>query len=154
MIVNNIDKAWEMVKEMFPTNYQKDKNKSEKAGYDVCTSTDEDHYYDYICDLGDRLEANLSTGETTNIWIVEDLTESINAADGVTPDTNEEAYIEVIVTARKTGEEKHFADFNEFIKEWRFIIAAAKCVIMLTGMKLNSIKCAIFLLKKMTMETA
>ena len=35
-------------------NYNLDKISSEKAGYDVFRS--EDSYYNYICDLGDRLE--------------------------------------------------------------------------------------------------
>ena len=72
MIVNSIEKAWETVNEIFPTDYAKDENSSARAGYPVFRSTAEDHYYDYICDLGNRLEVNLSDGRTINICIQPD----------------------------------------------------------------------------------
>ena len=66
--VNSKCEAWNMVNAIFPTDYQKDELSSERAGYPVYRSTAEGHYYDYICDLGDRLEVNLSGGTTVNIW--------------------------------------------------------------------------------------
>ena len=67
--VKNMQQAWKKVNEIFPTDYQKDDGSSERAGYPVYRSTAEGHYYDYICDLDDRLEVNLSTGETINVWV-------------------------------------------------------------------------------------
>lgn len=49
---------------------------TKRAGYPIFRSSVE--YYNYICDLGDRLEVNLESGETVNIWI--DETEETEAA--------------------------------------------------------------------------
>ena len=66
--VNSKREAWNMVNAIFPTDYAKDEFSSERAGYPVYRSTAEGHFYDYICDLNDRLEVNLSGGTTVNIW--------------------------------------------------------------------------------------
>lgn len=66
------EKAWEEVDKIFPTDYEKDIRSSERAGYDVFRSTADGRYYDYICDLGSRLEVNLADGNVVNIWIEAD----------------------------------------------------------------------------------
>jgi len=71
MNVTSRKEAWRMANELFPTDYTKDEKSSNNAGYPIYRSTAEDHYYDYICDIGSRLEINLSSGKTVNIWIVE-----------------------------------------------------------------------------------
>lgn len=65
--------AWNKVNQIFPTDYEQDVQSSTRAGYPVYRSTAEGHFYDYICDLGDRLEVNLDSShlETANIWIEE-----------------------------------------------------------------------------------
>lgn len=63
------EEAWNKANEIFPTDYAKDEDSSQRAGYPIFRSTADGHFYDYICDLNDRLEVNLSTGETINIWI-------------------------------------------------------------------------------------
>lgn len=68
--VNSISAAWAKVNEIFPSDYNKDEASSERAGYNVYRSPL--NHYDYICDLGDRLEVNLANGETVNIWIKEE----------------------------------------------------------------------------------
>lgn len=60
--------AWQKVNEIFPTDYELDQFATKGAGYPVYRSTDEGHYYDYICDLNDRLEINLGNGKTVNVW--------------------------------------------------------------------------------------
>lgn len=62
--------AWNKVNQIFPTDYEQDVQSSTRAGYPVYRSTAEGHFYDYICDLGDRLEVNLDSShlETANIW--------------------------------------------------------------------------------------
>ena len=67
--VNSVSAAWAKVNEVFPTDYNEDENSSARADYPVFRSSVE--YYNYICDLGDRLEVNLESGETVNIWIDE-----------------------------------------------------------------------------------
>lgn len=62
------EEAWNRANEIFPTDYAKDEESSQRAGYPIFRSTADGHFYDYICDLNDRLEVNLSTGETVNIW--------------------------------------------------------------------------------------
>lgn len=71
MKANTIQEAWNMANKIFPTDYEKDEASSQRAGYPIYRSTAEGHHYDYICDLNDRLEVNLSTGKTVNIWIQE-----------------------------------------------------------------------------------
>jgi len=63
-----IKEAWTIADELFPTDYSKDEQSSQRAGYPVYRSTADQHT-DYICDLGDRLEVNLSNGKSVNIWI-------------------------------------------------------------------------------------
>lgn len=62
------ENAIKTMNKVFPTDYIKDEKSSDRAGYDVFRSTAEG-YNDYICDLGDRFEINLSNGDTVNIWI-------------------------------------------------------------------------------------
>jgi len=84
MKVNSIQEAWNTVNEIFPTDYEKDVESSQRAGYPIYRSTAEGHYYDYICDLNDRLEINLTSGKTINVWIEkqpeqDDVKESVDA---------------------------------------------------------------------------
>ena len=74
--VDSVIKAWNKANELFPTDYVNDANRSIRSGYPVYSSTADGHWYDYICDLGDRLEINLSNGDTVNIWIKADETET------------------------------------------------------------------------------
>ena len=69
--VNSKAEAWAIIDEIFPTDYIKDEARSSSAGYPVYSSTAEGHYYDYICDLNDRYEVNLSNGKTVNVWFSE-----------------------------------------------------------------------------------
>ena len=71
MKVKSMNEAWSTVDKIFPTDYVQDMSSSERAGYPVYRSTAAGHYNEYICDLGDRLEVNLESGETVNIWIDE-----------------------------------------------------------------------------------
>jgi hypothetical protein len=61
--------AWKWVHEMFPgTQWYLDHESSERAGYKTYRDTEE--FYNYVCELGDRLEVNLKEGNTTiNLWI-------------------------------------------------------------------------------------
>ena len=70
MKVASKQETWNKVNEIFPTDYEQDMGSSDRAGYPVYRSTAEGHYYDYICDLGNRLEVNLDSSHqpTVNIW--------------------------------------------------------------------------------------
>ena len=68
MKVNSRKEAWSRADEIFPGDYMIDGNRSERAGYPIYYSTT-DGVHAYICDLGDRLEVNLPSGESVNIWI-------------------------------------------------------------------------------------
>lgn len=68
MVVKTTAEAWEAANKMLPTDYQKDEESSQRAGYPIYRSTAADHYNFYICDLNDRLEVNMN-GESVNIWI-------------------------------------------------------------------------------------
>lgn len=71
MTVRSKQEAWNKVDVIFSTDYIKDDVKSERAGYDIYCSTAAG-VHAWISDLGDRLEVNLETGETVNIWIEEE----------------------------------------------------------------------------------
>lgn len=68
IVVNSLDEAWRMAGILFPTDYEKDPVKSERAGYPVYTSTNPEEFA-WISDLGDRLEINRASMPTQNIWI-------------------------------------------------------------------------------------
>lgn len=62
--------AWDMAREILQSDYTLDKDSSDRAGYPIYRSTTE--HYDYICDLGSRLEINLKDGnKSINVWIEE-----------------------------------------------------------------------------------
>ena len=70
MKAHSTQEAWNMANEIFPTDYEKDEESSQRAGYPIYRSTAEGRYYDYICDLNNRLEVNLADGNRSiNIWI-------------------------------------------------------------------------------------
>lgn len=117
MTVKNMSEAWNKANEIFPTDYEKDEQSSARAGYPVFRSTADGHYYDYICDLGDRLEINLSTGETINIWVKGDEPQKV--------ETNAEGFCKVVVKARETGEVK-VTTVDEFIASIRFFWGSGK----------------------------
>lgn len=75
MTVRTTREAWEKANEIFPTDYEKNNERSERAGYDIYESTLEG-CNSWISDLGDRLEINLENGETVNIWIEYESTEN------------------------------------------------------------------------------
>lgn len=70
MKVKSRQEAWNKANVIFPTDYIKDETRSERAGYDIYMSTA--NITAWISDLGNRLEVNLATGETVNIWIEEE----------------------------------------------------------------------------------
>lgn len=61
--------AWKWVHEMFPgTQWYLDHESSERAGYKTYRDTEE--FYNYVCELSDRVEVNLKEGNRTiNLWI-------------------------------------------------------------------------------------
>ena len=68
MTVTSIRDAWAEVQKIFPTRYEHDANRSERAGYPIYYSTAAD-VNAWISDLGNRLEVNLPDGKSVNIWI-------------------------------------------------------------------------------------
>lgn len=67
--VNGKEKAWELANRLIRTDYMKDDQKSERAGYPIFWST-LDGCDDHICDLNCRLEVNIGL-ESINIYIEE-----------------------------------------------------------------------------------
>lgn len=58
--------AWAIANEIFPGDYIRDENSSERAGYPIYRATSEDSRA-YICDLGTGLEINYDDGSSQ--WI-------------------------------------------------------------------------------------
>lgn len=69
--VSSTKEAWELASRLFPTDYEKDEDRSSRAGYPIYYSTAEGMNA-WISDLNNRLELNYSNGESENIWIVQD----------------------------------------------------------------------------------
>ena len=68
MTVTSIRDAWAEVQKIFPTRYEHDANRSERAGSPSYYSTASD-VNAWISDLGNRLEVNLPDGKSVSIWI-------------------------------------------------------------------------------------
>lgn len=118
----NAQEAWDMVNSIFPTDYEKDEASSKNAGYPIYRSTAEDRYYDYICDLNDRLEINLHDGNRTiNIWIVED-----NEPETVAFPTKEE--IKEAASHQYTFEPEQVQLVRVFVMGYEFESAANRAV--------------------------
>ena len=56
------------MQKIFPTRYEHDASRSERAGYPIYYSTAAD-VNAWISDLGNRLEVNLPDGKSVDIWI-------------------------------------------------------------------------------------
>lgn len=75
--VKNVKEAWEKADEIFPTDYIQDPLRTERAGYPIYITTDENRgglSFCWISDLNDRLELNLPDNKTVNVWIEPDFT--------------------------------------------------------------------------------
>ena len=83
--------AWKWVHEMFPNKqWYLDHESSERAGYK--TYRDIEEFYNYVCELGDRLEVNLKEdNQTVNLWIEEKAKKDVVRED----------YINYEITARE-----------------------------------------------------
>ena len=68
MTVKSIRDAWAEVQKIFPTRYEHDASRSERAGYPIYYST-ASGVNAWISDLGNRLEVNLPDGKSVDIWI-------------------------------------------------------------------------------------
>jgi len=72
MTVKTKKEAWEIADKLFLTDYDKNEQKSNAAGYPIYTNNIN---HDQIADLNNRLELTVD-GKTTNIWV-----ESVEADD-------------------------------------------------------------------------
>ena len=68
--VDNKKAAWDLANRLFPTDYELDDDRSERAGYKIYHTTNKEMNA-WISDLGDRLELNYPNGSSENIWIEE-----------------------------------------------------------------------------------
>ena len=68
MKVTSIKDAWAEANKIFPTDYEHDASRSERAGYPIYYST-ANGVNAWISDLGNRLEVNLPDGKSVDIWI-------------------------------------------------------------------------------------
>ena len=73
--VKNRTEAWKKAAEIFPTDYEKDINSSNRAGYPVYRSNIDSMFYYWVSDLGTSLELNMGA-ETIRININEEAAEN------------------------------------------------------------------------------
>lgn len=65
--VKDRQEAISLIHRDYPLTYNLDEVSKERAGYPIYRS--EEEYYTYFCDLGCRIELNLSNGDTVNyVW--------------------------------------------------------------------------------------
>ena len=72
--------AFNVAARFMPGDWEDDRQASARAGYPVYRCYGDGLYYNYICDLGNRLEVNLGDGSTVNVWIDDDAEEDFTAA--------------------------------------------------------------------------
>lgn len=72
--------AFNVAARFMPGDWEEDRQASARAGYPVYRCYGDGLYYNYICDLGNRLEVNLGDGSTVNVWIDDDAEEDFTAA--------------------------------------------------------------------------
>ena len=101
MTVTSIRDAWAEVQKIFPTRYEHDASRSERAGYPIYYSTASD-VNAWISDLGNRLEVNLPDGKSVDIWIQSpvEATATSNSTEG-TEDTGSATREERRETAKR-----------------------------------------------------
>lgn len=63
----DMNEAWEIVHHL-GGYFKLDRESTQRAGYSVFRH--EELYYQYVCDLGNRLELNMENGDTINVWIL------------------------------------------------------------------------------------
>lgn len=102
--------AWTLANEIFPTDYTLNQTASERAGYNVYASTLEGCAA-WISDLGDRLEINLSNGETVNIWIEENAPQTEKNAPQRETEKDKVYSLECLIT-RTTANETSNSGFT------------------------------------------
>lgn len=64
--VKDRQEAIALIHKDYPRTYNLDEASKERAGYPIYRS--EEEYYTYFCDLGCRIELNLSNGDTVNYF--------------------------------------------------------------------------------------
>lgn len=113
--VKSVSAAWAKVNDIFPGDYNEDTASSERAGYNIFRSPIE--HYNYICDLGNRLEVNLASGETVNIWIEEEAAETENEnqnENGATAENQDETDNPEIISDYEILK----AAYTEVLRRW------------------------------------
>ncbi len=93
MKATSIKEAWQIANTIFPTDYNHDSYSSKRAGYPVYRGSL--NPLDYICDLGNRLEINLSSGKTVNVCI-EEVNENTDTKTLISIITKQEKEIEYL----------------------------------------------------------
>lgn len=78
--------AFNVAARFMPGDWDEDTQSSARAGYPVYRCYGDGLYYNYICDLGNRLEVNLGDGSTVNVWIDDDAEEDFTAAPAAAAD--------------------------------------------------------------------
>jgi hypothetical protein len=99
--------AWKWIHEMFPgTQWYFDHESSERAGYK--TYRDIEEFYNYVCELGDRVEVNLKEGNRTiNLWLEKEEPE-------IKPETYKIEFNDVELILVKGALYRLSTTFNEF----------------------------------------
>ena len=135
MTAKNMNEAWNMVNELFPTDYYENTAKTANAGYPIYDSTLGDDT-GYICDLGSRLEINFADGRTLNIWIEEEAEEVNTEAEEAEEASEKYILVDCVsVLTSSEGETREnktlnitissdttFADINDFAKSVKRLV--------------------------------
>lgn len=100
--VNNKYEAWAKANELFPTDYAKDEDSSERAGYPIYRSTvkseegEYQYYYCDICDLGSSLEITITDHEWHDITIYINIVEPAKAEKPKTRENKSEVELRIM----------------------------------------------------------
>ena len=129
MKAKNINEAWEIANAFYPDGLLKDHTSTEKAGYKVYREIGK--YYNYVCDLGDRLELNFEDGRTLNVWI-----EYEEQASGVSEEQMLD-YLQSALSSFKEEEARYVINDRIVSKRLDSLLACAAMVESLIGKPIN-----------------
>lgn len=113
MTVTSIRNAWAEANKIFPTDYEYDASRSERAGYPIYHSTAAGVNV-WISDLGNRLEVNLPDGKSVDIWIQS--TAEAAATSNSTEDTGSATKDERRETAKRIQQFTYYYT-KEYVRE-------------------------------------
>lgn len=105
--VSSVKEAWELASRLFPTDYEKDEERSSRAGYPIHHSTAK-NVNAWISDLGNALELNYD-GKSENILIEQNMTDPSRFSYKIFISDSSDA-VSLIASGLRASSEQNFVE--------------------------------------------